>query len=113
MQSAAQLRAQYRRACHERVTIRRYDANGENPKDYPARGRAKITGQNPLIGNTTQSSQWGLVLAEDLAAKGFVFPLKASDKLVTAAHGEKEIGDFDERTAVDGTLIAYAIRALG
>jgi hypothetical protein len=109
-----EIKAAYRNALKEKITVRRYTGAGTNrPRfDVTVRGKARLFDAKELVGAITQGDQQVLLLVEDLIARGFTLPLTTNDKVVIAG---KEIAIVapNTRKAEDGTVVAYDCQARG
>jgi hypothetical protein len=77
--------------------------------------RVKVAGLSPeeLVGGIDQRSRRVLLLAEDVEASGFPFPLRRNDK-VLLRDKTLNVEDIDDDTIrIGNTLIAYDLRVLG
>lgn len=112
------VKASYRRAFKDRVTVRRYVAGttGNNRPHFDVENiQANVTGYAPheLVGTIAQGDRKILAMVDDLIAAKFALPLTSTDKLVVDGK-EIAIQAVDGSTRqVNGVLICYEIQARG
>lgn len=109
----------YRRqieASGETVSIRRYHGKGPDRPRVDTDVRARVVGyeMDEIVGSIQQGDRKVLVLAEDLEAAQFAFPVvPLSDKVVVRGR-ELTIKAVDDSTRrVQGVLVAYELQAGG
>lgn len=114
MIAAEAIKAIYRQACRETVAVRRFTGSGSNRPytDVSARGRVLPPAEaKALIANIQQHERAILILVEDLVSGGFSLPLTHAEKVVVEGTKELALAIHEKRTALDGTLIAYVVKA--
>jgi hypothetical protein len=118
--SVAAIKASYRTNLQkygESITVRRYSGTGgsRTSTDYEARARVTEAQASELIGNLQQAVRKIIILAEDLEAEGFSFPMVANgnDKIVVRGK-EMTVTAVDDNTRrVQGVLIALDVTVSG
>lgn len=114
--SAADIKASYRDACQQTVTLRVYSGLGatRTHSDYTAAGNAQVYGATELSPGIAQGDVKCIVITDDLVTAGLTLPVTTSDKfkLVVDAK-EYSIKAVLTRKALDGTLIAYELQGRG
>ena len=108
--TTAEIRADYRAACLQTITVRRYGGSGK--VDKTAAGNIRQYGADELKGTVTQGDRKVIVIVEDLVAGGLNMPLTTKDKVIDNGR-ECAIIHPGERKALDGTLIAYELQVRG
>lgn len=110
------VRASYRRAITDTVTLRKYTGSNTSRTKVDTVAHARVTGYTPqelIAGGTVQQGDRKVVmLAEDLENAGVSAPANG-DKLVVRGR-ELNIQAVDDNTRrIGSTLIAYVIQARG
>jgi hypothetical protein len=116
MLSAAEIKAAYREALQQRVTVRRYTGAGANRPRFDAediRANARAFGSDELIGGIVQGDTKVILLVEDIIAAQMRLPLTTADKIVTKGRELAIQTTPKERKALDGTLVAYELHCRG
>lgn len=110
-----QVKASYRKALRQHVTVRRYIGSGTTrTKSDVEQVRARVTGYSPdeLVGTIVQGDRNAIVYADDVAAGG-IAALTTNDKVVVYGR-ELAIMAVDDLTRrVDDVLIAYELQLRG
>lgn len=113
--TADEIKAQYRDMCRMPVKVRRYAvvASVRTSADFAVQGHIRLFSGKELTGTIAQGDVAVIVLADDLAAKGFQLPITAFDKIVEGGKERSILPPIGERKALDGTLVAYELQARG
>lgn len=112
----ASVKASYRHALKDMVTVRRYVGSGTNRPRFDVENvHANVTGFAPheLVGGIVQGDRQILILVEDLIKAKFSLPLTINDKTVVAGRELANIAVDADSKQVDGVLIAYIVQARG
>lgn len=115
MASAASIKAAYRHALQQRITVRRYTGAGANRPRFDAediRANARAYAAEELIGGVVQGDTLVIVLVEDIIARQMRLPLTTRDKIMVKGR-ELAIVVVKERNAPDGALVAYELQCRG
>lgn len=110
------VKADYRSALKETVTIRRFTGAGPARPKFEARARARVTGYEAkeLVGAVVQGDRKVIVYADDLIDNGLALPVTTNDLLVLSSGKQLAIVAADDQTRkVAGVLIALEIQARG
>lgn len=115
MSLVAFTKAQYKKELRETVSIRRMANYGDSPAyaDYSARARVTRHAPQELVGAIQQFEVLAIVYADDLTDGGLTLPITNRDKLVVGSRVHGIVSADDNTRKVEGTLIAFEIRASG
>lgn len=99
----------------ERVVLRRTNPSPAAPTDVTVRARIKGFSPEELASGMMQGTRKCLISATDVAASGFLLPIRAKSTDAVVARGAKmTIQSVDDSTRrVGGDLVAYELGITG
>jgi len=114
MSTAAAVKASYASKLKETIGIRRFTGAGPNrPRfDIYIRGNSTIYQAQEFVGAVMQGDRRVFVLVEDIIKNQMTLPLTTTDKTIVSGK-ELSILSITERSALDGTLVAYELQCRG
>jgi hypothetical protein len=114
MSTATAIKASYASKLKETIIIRRYTGSGQNRPRFDAavRGKSIAYQAEEFVGPVLQGDRRVFLLVEDIIARQMALPITATDKVVVKGR-ELAIINPAERSADDGTLVAYELQCRG
>jgi hypothetical protein len=114
MSTATAVKSSYASKLKETIGIRRFTGAGPNrPKfDVYVRGKSIFYQAEEFVGGVLQGDRRVFLLVEDIIARQMSLPITAADRVIVKG-AELSIIKPAERSADDGTLVAYELQCRG
>jgi len=116
MSTAAAVKASYASKLKETIGVRRYASGVAGPNrprfDVYVRGNSTLYQAQEFVGAILQGDRRVFVLVEDIIKNQMKVPLTTTDKVIVSGR-ELSILSIAERSALDGTLVAYELQCRG
>lgn len=110
------VKASYRNALKDTVTVRRYSGTGLNRTYTDAASiRCRVVDYQPheLVGSIQQGDRRIVMYADDVSTNGLSLPVTTNDKIVLRGKELAIIQVDDSTRRINGELIAYELQARG